>query len=283
MSSELNVVDNVTPDSASTAVGMMRMLADGCGDLYRAGWAENHAGNVSIRLTKGELEAYDLRSDYPVVPLSTPVPQLARESFLVTSAGSPFRVLTRDPAAHSGIITVQDDGSSYQVRWGFPEDRHPTSELPAHLRGHAAALDDRPDTRVLLHCHPTNVIAMTQVHSLDEVEFTRSLWATNSESILAIPHGVGILPWMVCGTDDIGAESAAKLGSHSLVIWASHGVLVSGSSLHQVIGTVESVDKAAGTWLLTRWGQRHAITDNQLLELAVAFGIEPPSRFLSPS
>ncbi len=109
---------------------------------------------------------------------------------------------------------------------------------------------------------------------------TRALWATNSESILAIPQGVGLLPWMVCGTDLIGVESAWKLRESSIVIWTCYGVLVAGASIQAAMGVVESVEKAANTWLLTRGGDRRDITRQQLLELAATFDIVPPARFL---
>lgn len=251
-----------------------------CADIYRAGWAENHAGNVSIRLEPGELAEFELSDDGPLVAFDEPFPTLGGESFLVTAAGSAFRLLVRDPPVHIGVITLSSDGASYRVRWGYVEGGRPTSELPAHLRSHAERSEVEPDTRVVLHCHPTHVVALTHVHPLDEVEITRTLWATNSESILATPRGVGLLPWMVCGTDLIGDESAAKLREFSIVVWSAHGVLAAGPSLQAVIGTVESVEKAAQTWLLTRGGDRQEITGAQLRELAEAFGLQPPARFL---
>lgn len=69
-------------------------LIDVCSDLYRAGWAENHAGNVSIRLNDEELDAFDLTTA-PPTRFVDPMPALAGESFLVTAAGSAFRLLVK--------------------------------------------------------------------------------------------------------------------------------------------------------------------------------------------
>ncbi|MFD1860327.1 rhamnulose-1-phosphate aldolase [Aeromicrobium camelliae] len=255
-------------------------VIDVCSDLYRLGWAENHAGNLSYRLTDEERDRF--HSDQPArtVQLERPVTGLGGASFLVTAAGSPFRLLVKDPEQHIGVVTLAEDGASYDIVWGYRGERRPTSELPAHLRGHEERVTVDPDNRVVLHCHPTQLVAMTHVHPLDEVEFTRTLWATNSESILAIPDGVGLLPWMVCGTDLIGAESSKKLREASIVVWAYHGVLACGPSIQAAMGVVESVDKAAATWLLSRGPEHHAIDDAQLRQLADAFGIAPPARFL---
>ncbi|MDT0269632.1 rhamnulose-1-phosphate aldolase [Streptomyces sp. DSM 44915] len=270
---------NADPTTA-TVPSVLGPVVDVCADLYRWGWAENHAGNLSYRLTDAELAAFPVSDQARGATFESPFPELAGASFLVTAAGSPFRLLVKEPTRHTGVITISADGSAYTVVWGFDGDKRPTSELPAHLRGHQERAKVEPDNRVIMHCHPTNVVALTHVHPLDEAELTRSLWASNSETILAIPRGVGLLPWMVCGTDLIGIESAAKLREASIVIWACHGVLVAGRSVQDAMGVVESVEKAAKTYLLTRGGDRRSITDDQLRELAAAFGIEPPARFL---
>ncbi|MBM9464664.1 rhamnulose-1-phosphate aldolase [Aeromicrobium sp. YIM 150415] len=258
-------------------------VVDLCGDLYRLGWAENHAGNLSYRLSDDERRLFGEGDQRRTVTLDEPLPALAGESFLVTSAGSPFRLLVKEPRRHTGVIDMASDGGSYDIVWGLIGDRRPTSELPAHLRGHAERGVVDPENRVVLHCHPTHLVAMTHVHPLDEVAFTRALWATNSESILAIPEGIGLLPWMVCGTDTIGIESARKFREVSVVVWPYHGVLVGGRSLQAAMGMVESVDKAAETWLLSRGPEQHAIEEDQLRELAEEFDIHPPARFLSRS
>ncbi len=255
-------------------------LLDVCADIYRRGWAENHAGNLSYRLSDAELDEFPLDGSGPVLPLEEPFPELAGNSYLVTAAGSPFRLLIKDPRTHCGIVRVGEDGASLAVLWGFAGGRRPTSELPAHLRGHIAQAAQDGEHTVVLHCHPTYVVAMTHVHPLDEVALTRALWATNSESILALPRGVGLLPWMVCGTDTIGIESADKLREFGVVIWAHHGVLASGASGQAVLGTVESLEKSAQTWLLTRGEGQQEITVPQLRDLATAFGIESPAGFL---
>ena len=264
----------------TTADAVLEPIVDVCADLYRQGWAENHAGNLSYLLTDAELAAFPPIAEDRTIEFEQPFADLAGLSFVVTAAGSAFRLLVKHPEKHAGVITLSDDGASARVVWGFEGGKRPTSELPAHLRGHQERRKVEPDNRVVLHCHPTNLVAMTHVHEPDEVSLTRSLWATNSESILAVPQGIGVLPWMVCGTDLIGIESAEKLRESSIVVWTCHGVLVAGASLQAAMGVVESVEKAANTWLLTRGGDRNDITSEQLLELAAAFDIVPPARFL---
>jgi rhamnulose-1-phosphate aldolase len=255
-------------------------VVDLCADIYRLGWAENHAGNLTYRLTPEQLAEFDLHKGGMPVDLPVTSPALGGQSYVVTAAGSPFRATVRDPRTHVGVVEIDPAGARYTLRWGFETGRRPTSEFPAHLRAHERRQLVGSDDRVVLHCHPTNIIAMTHVHTLNEERFTRTLWAMNSESILAITNGIGLLPWMVCGTDRIGVESAVKLEWTNFVIWAYHGVLVSAGSPDAALGAVESVDKAAATWLLAGAVEGRGITMLELRELSAAFGFTPDTRML---
>jgi rhamnulose-1-phosphate aldolase len=255
-------------------------VVDVCADIYRLGWAENHAGNLTYRLTPEQLAEFDLHEDGAPVDLPFPSPSLGGQSYLVTAAGSPFRTTVRDPRTHIGVVEIDPAGAHYVLRWGFETGRRPTSEFPAHLRAHERRQLVGSDDRVVLHCHPTHIIAMSHVHPLQEERFTRTLWSMNSESILAITEGIGLLPWMVCGTDEIGIESAVKLAWTNFVIWAYHGVLVTAGSPDAALGAIESVNKAAATWLLAGGVEGRGITIPELRELAAAFGFVPDTRML---
>lgn len=265
--------------SNSAARGALASVIDACADIYRLGWAENHAGNLTYRLTADQLGEFEL-SEGPTMTLSVPYPALGGQVFLVTAAGSPFRLTVREPEVHLGVVELSPDGAQYTVLWGFATGKRPTSEFPAHLRAHERRQKLGTEDRVVLHCHPTNLIAMTHAHTLDEAIFTRTLWAMNSEGILAIPDGVGVLPWMVCGTDEIGIESAEKFGSSNFVVWAFHGALVAAGNPDLAVGVIESVDKAAATWLLAGAQDESGITPPQLRELSAAFGFNPDPRLL---
>ena len=57
-----------------------------------------------------------------------------------------------------------------------------------------------------MHCHATNLIALTYVLENNSDFFTRKLWEGSTECLVVFPDGVGILPWMVPGTDEIGRD-----------------------------------------------------------------------------
>ena len=162
------------------AAEMIRTVSD----MYAKGWDERNGGNVSMLLTEDELSEYvDPAKVIRSFPLGFSVPGMDGRILLVTGTGKYFRNIKQTSGNDLGIVRIADCGRTAELLWGFMDGGKPTSELAAHLMCHEARLAADPAHRVLTHCHPANVIAMTFVHSLDEREFTRSLWRTMTESI----------------------------------------------------------------------------------------------------
>jgi rhamnulose-1-phosphate aldolase len=132
-----------------------------------------------------------------------------------------------------------------------------------------------------MHCHPANLLAMTYVHDLDEIKFTRTLWQMCTECIVVFPEGVNVLPWMLCGTNEIGEATAEKMLTARLVVWGQHGIYGAGRSLDEAFGLIETVEKAAQIFMLTAHLPRiNTITDDQLRQLTASFGIKFREDFL---
>mgnify|MGYP002232282477 CR=1 FL=1 len=129
--------------------------------------------------------------------------------------------------------------------WGYRDGGSFTSELPAHLMSHMARLCVEPQNRVVMHSHPTHTLAMNYVHELDERKLTHTLWEMCTECIVVFPDGVGVLPWMLCGTNEIGRATAEKMKEFRLVIWGMHGIYAAGKTMDETFGLIETVEKAA--------------------------------------
>lgn len=246
--------------------------------IYEVGWGENHAGNLSYRLTTQEVASYvevqstDKNREFS---LEQPCADLAGYYFLVTASGSPFKNIKSNPEKHLGIIHLNKTGTSYKIIWGFEEDRKPTSELPTHLLCQSERLKVDTEHRLVLHCHPTYTVAMTFMHELKEKCFTKTMWSLNSECILVFPEGIGLLPWMVCGNSEIGRATADKMKEFRIVLWPHHGLLAAGDSVDKALGLIETVEKAAQTYILTEGKIKQSMTDDQIVELAEAFNLKP--------
>ncbi|MDC7783167.1 MULTISPECIES: rhamnulose-1-phosphate aldolase [Bacillaceae] len=247
-------------------------------NLYRLGWDERNGGNISYLLKEDEVAEYlDVNDVKRTVPMIFDGAELAGKYFIVTGSGKYFKNVIDDPAVNLGIIRITEDGKSLDILWGLEDGGVPTSELPSHLMSHIERLKADPNHRVIMHCHATNLIGMTFTHSLDEVAFTKTLWQMCTECIVVFPEGIGIIPWMVPGTDSIGEATAAKMKDVRSVIWPHHGIFGAGTTMDETFGLIETAEKAAEVYTVVcaQGSVKQTITDQQLQDLADAFGVVP--------
>ena len=251
-------------------------------NMYRLGWDERNGGNISMLLDAREVAEYlDLTRVVRTIPTGFEAKELAGKIFIVTGTGKYFKNVTPDPENNLGIIRIAEDGVTAELLWGFADGSRFTSELPAHLMSHIARLSVDPENRVIMHSHPTNTLAMTYVHDLSERAFTRTLWQLNTECIVVFPDGVGVLPWMVCGTNEIGEATAEKMKEFRLVVWPVHGIYGAGRTMDEAFGLIETVEKTAMTYLLaSHLPIINKISDDQLKALAKRFDLDYRKDFL---
>ena len=253
----------------------LREMCKTVSNMYRLGWDERNGGNVSLLLDEGEVAKYlDLRKVKRTIPIGFDAKELAGKIFLVTGTGKYFKNVEDDPENNLGIIRIAPDGATAELLWGYSDGGRFTSELPAHLMSHIARLKVNPKNRVVMHCHPVNLLAMTFIHSLDEREFTRSLWRTCTECMVVFPDGIGVLPWMLCGTPEIGIATAEKMNDFRLVVWAQHGIYGAGADLDETFGLIETAEKGAEIYMKTLpYPILQTITDEDLKTIAKAFNV----------
>ncbi|MDO4734917.1 MAG: rhamnulose-1-phosphate aldolase [Lachnospiraceae bacterium] len=250
-------------------------MADTCANMYRLGWDERNGGNISLLLDENEVSEYlDTNIILREIPIGFEAKDLCGKYFLVTGTGKYFKNVKGDPENNLGLIRIAEDGCTAQLLWGYKDGGKFTSELPAHLMSHMARLKQDPENRVIVHSHPTNTLAMTFIHPLSDKEFTHTLWQMNTECIVVFPDGIGVLPWMVCGTNEIGEATAEKMNDYRLVIWALHGIYGAGKDLDEAFGLIETVEKTAQIYMLTEGKERiNIISDDNLRALAKQFGL----------
>lgn len=251
-------------------------------NMYRLGWDERNGGNISYLLERDEVAEY-LNTDQVIrmIPLGFDAHPLAGKIFIVTGTGKYFKNVERDPENNLGIVRISEDGKSAELLWGYKDGGKFTSEFPAHLMSHMARLSVDPQNRVVIHSHPTHTLAMNYVHELDEKKLTHTLWEMCTECIVVFPDGVGVLPWMLCGTNTIGEATAEKMKEFRLVVWGMHGIYGAGKTIDETFGLIETVEKAAQIYMLTQHMLRiNTITDAQLKELAEYFGADYRKDFL---
>jgi len=254
-----------------------------CTNMYRLGWDERNGGNISYLLSGDEIKQCGL-GQAPVIrtiPIGFNAKPLVGKVFLVTGTGKYFKNVEIDPELNLGIMRIGKDGVTAELLWGYSDGGKFTSEFPAHLMSHMSRLKINPNNKVIMHCHPTYTIAMNLVHALDDKSVTRTLWQTMTECIVVFPDGVGVLPWMVCGNNEIGEATAKKMQEFRIVIWGMHGIYGCGTTLDDAFGLIETVEKAAQLYMLTAHLPRvNTINDVQLAELANHFKVDYRKDFL---
>ena len=260
----------------------VREMCKTASNMYRLGWDERNGGNISYLLKEEEVAQYlDLNEVIRTIPLmgvnevDFDASPLEGKIFIVTGTGKYFKNVEDDPETNLGIVRIGKGGKEVELLWGFKDGGRPTSEFPAHMMSHMARLSVDPENRVVMHSHPTNTLAMNFVHELDEKKFTHSLWEMCTECIVVFPEGVGVLPWMLCGTAEIGKATAEKMKEFRLVVWAMHGIYGAGKTPDETFGLIETVEKAAQVYMLTAHLPRvNTIKDEDMLKLLELFGVK---------
>ncbi|WP_251551476.1 rhamnulose-1-phosphate aldolase [Neobacillus muris] len=267
----------LTRNSIETAPFLQEMI-ETTTNLYRHGWDERNGGNISYLLNQYEVIPYlDVTKVIRTIPMNFDASALAGKYFIVTGSGKYFKNVKQDPASNLGVIRISEDGRSYEILWGFENGGVATSELPTHLMNHMTRLSVDKNHRVIMHCHATNLIAMSFTHILKEEEFTKTLWEMCTECLVVFPEGVGIIPWIVPGTNEIGEATAEKMEHVRLVLWPHHGIFGAGNTMDETFGLIETAEKAAEVYTIVcaQGGKKQTISDEQLQALAEAFKVVP--------
>ncbi len=257
--------------TAPYMVEMIRTLTN----MYAHGWDERNGGNVSLMLDEKDIRDYlNVENVLRVIPTGFSAPELEGKYFLVTGTGKYFKNVQYAPEVNLGVVRLRDQSRQAELLWGFSDGGQFTSEFPAHMMSHVARLKVNPENRVVMHCHPSNLLAMTYVHDLDERAFTRTLWQMSTECIVVFPDGVNVLPWMLCGTNEIGEATAKKMATARLVVWAQHGIYGAGKDLDETFGLIETAEKGAEIYMkIAHLPLKNTITDDQLHQLEKRFNV----------
>ncbi len=245
-------------------------------NMYQHGWDERNGGNISWLLDEAEVAQYlDVNAVIRDIPTGFEAPALDGKYYLVTGTGKYFKNVQYDPTDNLGLIHITGGGRNAQLLWGFTGGGKFTSEFPAHMMSHAARLSVDPANRIVMHCHPANLLAMTYVHDLDSRSFTRTLWQMCTECIVVFPEGVNVLPWMLCGTNEIGQATAQEMKTARLVVWSQHGIYGAGRDLDETFGLIETAEKAAEIYMkIAHLPLVNTITDVQLHLMEERFGVK---------
>lgn len=256
----------------SSIIGQVSEVA---GYLWQRGWAERNGGNISYNITEW---VDDTIRQLPVLsckyPIGRVMESLKGNYFLVTGTNKRMRYVSSDILNNASIIRICDDGADYEII--AERDIRPTSELPSHLAMHNYLRGRGVDNKVVLHTHPTDLIAMT--HStkfLEKDVMGKLLWSMIPETRVIVPRGLGIVPYALPGSMDLADKTIKLLDRYDVVMWEKHGCLAVGSDIIETFDMIDTLSKSAQIYLQakTMGIDPEGITDAQSEELRVAFGL----------
>lgn len=254
----------------------VKELVDITPNMYRQGWDERNGGNVSYMLNEDEIRPYFKKDVYiREIPFAFEADPIIRgKYFLVTGTGKYFKNVKKDPETNLGLVKICGCGHKALLLWGFKDGGSFTSEFPSHLMSHAARLKVDPLNRIVMHTHPTYTMCMGACTPVDEKEFTRRLWKSNTEAVVVFPEGIGVLPCMICGTNEIGEATAEKFKTFRIVSWTNHGIYGVGRSIDDAFGLIETVEKTAIVYMKSLDHLVNQIPDDVILGLAKLWNLK---------
>jgi rhamnulose-1-phosphate aldolase len=241
--------------------------------FWEKGWAERNAGNISVNITElltGPVHYFD---DCLLNPLNTEVPQLSGNIFLVTATGVRMRDLAAEPEKGLCLIQIDEDGKSFKMAGtgsGVRKGSLPTSELPTHLAIQQMLREFTPSTKVVMHAHVPEFIALSQIKEFKSaVMMNRLLFGMHPETKMFVPRGIGFIPYTLPGTDAIAVATVKELKNHPVVVWEKHGLFATGETVLDVFDTMDILTKSAKIFLMCKSAgyDPEGLTDEQIGEI----------------
>lgn len=245
------------------------------GYLWEKGWAERNSGNITLNITEFvDDNIKNLPAISDKTPLNTRLPHLKGRYFFCKGSNKRMRDLARFPMDNGSFIRIDDDCESYYII----ADKlvAPTSEILAHLCIHNHLQSINSDYKVVVHTHPTDLVAMSHNPAyLEKGRLTNLLWSMIPETRAFCPRGLGIVPYQTPGSIELAQETVNELIEHDVVLWEKHGACAIGEDIFEAFDQIDVLSKAAQIYTIAKnMGFEPAgISNEDLLELKTVFNL----------
>ncbi|MCB2175594.1 MAG: class II aldolase/adducin family protein [Actinomycetales bacterium] len=206
---------------------LLRSMGAGGHRISEIDASEAGAGNISV-LVGWDLE---LRRRFPVaseIDLPLPAPALAGKTLLVTGSGRRLRQLHEDPEAAIAGVRVHDDGLTATMH---TSPRRLFEKLTSEFNSHLAVHQDQVARRgiefqAVVHAQPMHLTYLSHIPAYrDTAAFNARVLRWEPESIVALSEGIGVLPFLVPGSQGMMQANVEGLREHQIVVWSKHGVM----------------------------------------------------------
>ena len=241
--------------------------------------SEGAAGNISIYVGW----AVDVRRRFPLVEdyrLPWPAPALAGKVVIVTGSGRRLRDIRSDPEANLAAILVGANGVSGRLH---TSPRRLFERVTSEFNSHIAVHDDEvgrtgTNFHALIHAQPPNLVYLSHIPEYrDTAELNRRIMRWEPETIIHLPKGIGVLPYLMPGSPALMEANVAALREHNIVLWSKHGVMArSDMSATRAADRIEYAETAARYEYMDLANGRKGdgLTPDELRAIVKAFNVK---------
>jgi rhamnulose-1-phosphate aldolase len=240
---------------------------------------EGAAGNISVCLGW----PIEVRRRFPLAePIDLPVaaPHLAGHTVIVTGSGRRLRDLAVSTVAHLGAVRIASDGVTATLHTAPARlFERLTSEWNSHLAVHDDTVA-RTGTNfhAVVHAQPPHLTYLSHIPAYrDEATFNERVMRWEPETIVQLPAGIGILPFLIPGSAALMAANVESLRRHRIDVWAKHGVMArSDLSVTRAVDRIEYAEAGARYEYmdLVAGGRGEGLTRTEMGSIVEAFGID---------
>ena len=240
---------------------------------------EGAAGNISVCIG-WPIEVRRRFHNPEPIELPVPTPHLAGHTVIVTGSGRRLRDLAANPVANLGAVTIAADGVTATL-WTAPGRlfERLTSEWNSHLAVHDDTVA-RTGTNfhAVVHAQPPHLTYLSHVPAYrDEAFFNSRVLRWEPETIVQLPAGIGILPFMLPGSMTLSEANVESLRKHRIVVWSKHGVMArSDISVTRAVDRIEYAEAGARYEYmdLVAGGHGQGITVDETRAIVRAFDVD---------
>jgi rhamnulose-1-phosphate aldolase len=188
---------------------------------------EGAAGNISLYIGwPVEVQRHFPQVEQIVLP--QPAPALGGKLVLVTGSGRRLRDVRTDPAGNLAAIMVNAGGLTARM---YTSPRRLFNRITGEFNTHLAAHQDqvaRTNTsfQALVHAQPPHIVYLSHMEAYrDQASLNLRLLRWQPDTFATLPGGMGLLPFLVPGSDALMEATVSGLREHDIVVWSKHGVM----------------------------------------------------------
>jgi len=258
---------------------LMSLIGDAGRRVAEIEASEGAAGNISV-FVGWPLDVEPLFPNRQPFELPAPMPQLAGSHIIATGSGRRLREVAAAPTADLGLVSISADGRTATLHTS--RDclfTRLSSEINSHLAVHCDQVGPaKTNFHALIHAQPLHLVYLSHIARYQNEEYlNQHILRWQPECIVHLSEGVGYIPFLVPGSEELMNANIEKLRRHRAVLWAKHGVMArSDDSVKRACDLIEYAETGARYEYmnLANQGLGEGLSEAEIRAIASAFNLD---------